>query len=176
MANVATKGVETIEFPISCDVQVLNSREYAEQVRQSVSKNGYGTKRSKLRILNERTGRVVTRKTLWKWDGILQAHPDMKDYRRDSYTQQSLWDKGQEWSPHQVWCLEKIAEFMQTKSIFRNSATEAKKKKGKGVIQEAVLEYRYPNIEELNQYLSTHKKDFEFKQFMIEIRRKYHVY
>ena len=152
-----------------CQVQVLNGREYTAQ--RSGSRNSYGTKRSELLILNRRTGSPVTRKTLWKWDGILQAHPKTVDYRRDAFTQKSLWDKGQEWSPHQVWCLEKVADFMQTKSVYCN--TENKKKKYE---KEEAIVFRYPIYEELDQHLSTHSQRLSFKQFMKEIKEKYHVY
>ncbi|MEG3877673.1 hypothetical protein QT972_09860 [Microcoleus sp. herbarium7] len=156
---------------IACEVQIVNSREYS--AKQAARRVSYGTKRSELLIFNKRTGNCVTRKTLWKWDLILQAHPKMKDYRRDSCTQEPLWDKGQEWSPHQVWCLEKVAEFMETKAIYRNSATKRVKNK---IVKVVVAKYRYPNYEELDHYLTTSYKMFEFAQFMRVIKEKYNVY
>lgn len=168
MTKAMFENIDPRSSAVTCQVQMLNNREYVAQ--QSILRNGYATKRSELLIINKRTGRVVTRKTLWQWDGILQAHSRTVDYRRDAFTQKSLWDKGQEWSPHQVWCLEKIAEFMQTKSICRN--TESKKKKYK---KEEVV-FRYPTYEELDQYLSAHSQKFTFKQFMKEIKEKYHVH
>jgi len=171
MNDVQLKDARTDVNPETfCKVQVLNSREYS--AKQSIPRSHYGTKRSELLILNKRTGGCVTRKTLWRWDCILQAHPKMKDYRRDSYTQCSLWDKGQEWSPHQVWCLEKVAEFMQTKSIYRNTATKHTKNKIETVV---VSKYRYPTYEELNHYLTTSYHRLTFKQFMEEIKEKYNV-
>lgn len=155
-----------------CQVQVLNGREYTAQ--RSGLRNSYGTKRSELLVMNKRTGSPVTRKTLWQWDCILQAHPKTVDYRRDAFTQKSLWDKGQEWSPHQVWCLEKVADFMQTKSVYRN--TENKKKKYKKEKEREEEVFRYPIYEELDQYLSAHSQKFTFKQFMKEIKEKYHAH
>lgn len=159
MNNVLTRGAELNNNPaIVYQVAVLNSREFA--ACRSVLTNGYGIKRSELYILNRRTGKLVTRKTLWEWDCILQAHPKMVNYRRDS-TQQSLWNPGQAWNPHQVWCLEKVADFMATKAVYRNTESKKRKYKSKGVL-------RFPTYEELNQYLSINHEKFTHKQFLKE--------
>jgi hypothetical protein len=163
--EVVVDDIAVADIPtVVCEAKLLNAREYAAV--KSVLNNGYGIPRTELYIPNPRTGNCYQRKTIWNWDCILQAHPLIPDYRRDPQTQQSLWNPGQDWNPHQEWCLRKVAVFMQTKGVYRN--TESKKKKYKA----GSLVTRYPTYRELEQYLDTNHALFTHKQFLKE-RFKY---
>ena len=52
----------------------------------------------------------VSRVTAYGWDLILLE--SVNDYSTDPNTGQSLWEAGQPWNHHQMWCLLKVKRWM----------------------------------------------------------------
>ncbi len=173
MTNAVIEGVEVQEMPVFvCQADLINSREFAARQASLLLANGFHIRRTELLIANPNTGSVVCRKTLNTWDTKLQAHRNIPDYRRDPRTGKSLWDKRKPWNLHQVWCLQKVAKYMQTPSIYRS--TESKKQNAKAKKQkhaepqEVKYILRLPTYEELNDYLAANSKLFTHSQFLEE--------
>ena len=143
---------------VICEVKVVNEREFAAMT--SILRNARGIPRTKLLIPNGRGG-VVCRKTVFTWDEKLQAHPQMSNYRKDPRTKESLWSKGKPWNLHQVWCLQKVATFMQTPSIPRT--TEGQKEElGNN------YDLRTPTYEELYHHLWYQAENYTHYKFIEE--------
>lgn len=153
MTKTLIKGTEVETRTILCQVQLLNDREFAARQASSLLTNLFYTKRTELFVFNPNTGRAVCRKTLNTYDTKLQAHRDIPDYRRDAYTKKSVWDNRKPWNAHQVWCLQKVAKYMQTPSIYRHSA---------GFIR------RLPMYSELDKYIADNANAFTYVQFIQE--------
>lgn len=145
-------------------VELLNEREFST----SFFRNTYGIPRSKLLISNNRGG-VVCRKTLFAWDSQLQSHPKMADYRRDPHTKESLWEPGKPWNLHQAWCLQKLADFMQTPSIPRFSESRrGRRRSGEAKSDAEPYLLRCPTYAELFHYLWYQQETYTHKQFFQE--------
>lgn len=155
--------VTTSAIPVQ--TQILNDREYNAYVynkaRRSVIESARTTNRTELLISNKRGG-VISRKTIYSYDLRLQAHPLMEDYRRDPQTKEPLWDQSQPWNEHQVYCLRKVADFMRTPSISRN--TEGKKRK----YRNKELPKRNPSYLDLDRYLTDNLHLFTQEHFFKE--------
>jgi hypothetical protein len=150
---------------IPVQVQVLNNREYNsyqyQKARRSYFQNARTTNRTALFISNKRGG-VISRKTVYSYDLILQAHPAMDDYRRDPQTREPLWDQSQPWNEHQVYCLRLVADFMFTPSVCRNTEGKKRKYRKKGIPT------RTPDYEDLDRYLAKNAHLFTHEHFFKE--------